>query len=110
MTVNNANDKTDFEDKVLKSDKLVLVDFWAAWCVPCRMMSPILDNVAKKFAGDVEIVKVNIEDSEDNRQLAVDYGVQGIPNMQIFKNGKVVDQLIGVRPQGTLEDELKAHI
>lgn len=110
MSVINANGKSDFEDKVLKSDKVVLVDFWAAWCAPCRMMSPILDNVAKKFSEDVEVVKINIEDSDDNRQLAVDHGVQGIPNMQIFKNGKVVDQLIGMRPQGALEDELKAHI
>lgn len=110
MAVTDVVGKTNFNEKVLASDKLVLVDFWAAWCGPCRMMSPILDNVAKKLADDVEIVKINIEDSDENRQLAIDYGVQGIPNMQVFKSGKVVDQLIGMRPQGTLEDELKAHI
>ncbi len=110
MAVTNVSGKADFTSNVIESDKLVLVDFWAAWCAPCRMMSPILDNVAKKLANDIEVVKINIEESEENRQLAIDYGVQGIPNMQVFKNGKVVDELIGMRPQGALEDELKAHI
>lgn len=110
MSVVTVSNKQEFEDKVLSSSKVVLVDFWAAWCQPCRMMSPILDNVAKKLGEDVEIVKVNIEESADNGQLAQDYGVQGIPNMQVFKGGKVVDELIGMRPQMVLEDELKAHI
>lgn len=110
MTTSNVNGKADFDEQVIGSDKLVLVDFWAAWCAPCRMMSPILDNIAKKMGDEVQIVKVNIEESEENRQLAIDYGVQGIPNMQVFKSGKVVDELIGVRPQAVLEDELKAHL
>lgn len=101
--------RSEFEDIVLKNDKVVLVDFWAAWCAPCRMMAPILDNLAKKM-DDVEIVKINIEESTDARDLAIEYGVQGIPNMQVFKNGKVVDELVGMRPQGTLEEELKAHL
>lgn len=110
MAVATVGSKQEFAEKVLASDKVVLVDFWAAWCQPCRMMSPILDNVAKKLGTDVEIVKVNIEESADNGQLAQEYGVQGIPNMQVFKGGKVVDELIGMRPQMVLEDELKAHI
>lgn len=110
MTLINTNTQKDFEDKVLSSKKLVLVDFWAPWCGPCRMMSPVLENVAKSLDQSVEIVKVNIEESADNQQLASKYGVQGIPNMQLFKNGQKVDELIGMRPQAVLEAELKAHI
>ncbi len=110
MAIITVSDKKDFETQVLKNKKLVLVDFWAEWCPPCRMMEPVLEKASEKFKDEVDIVKVNIETSNDNRQLAIDYEVQGIPNMQIFKNGKVVDQLIGMRPQGTLEDELRVHL
>ena len=110
MALINTNTLKQFDDEVLASDKLVLVDFWAPWCGPCLMMSPVLDNVAKTFKGSVEIVKVNIEESTDNQQLASKYGVQGIPNMQLFKAGKKVDELIGMRQQAVLEDELKAHL
>lgn len=109
MTTKAVTTRSEFDEIVLKSDKVVLVDFWAAWCAPCRMMAPILDNVAKKM-DDIEVVKINIEESADARDLAIEYGVQGIPNMQVFKSGKVVDELIGMRPQGTLEDELKVHL
>ncbi len=78
--------------------------------MPCRMMAPILENVAKKMGEDVDIVKVDVEATQENAMLAGKYGVQGIPNMQIFKNGKVVDQLIGMRPQAVLEDELSKHV
>lgn len=110
MKVLSVSTMNEFDDEVLNSDKTVLVDFWAEWCAPCRMMAPILDNIAKKMADDVKIVKVNIEASADNGQLAQDYDVRGIPNMQVFKGGKVVDELVGVRAQMVLEDELKTHI
>lgn len=109
MAVQNTLTKSEFKEKVLDSDKVVLVDFWAAWCAPCRMMAPILENVDKKIGG-VDIVKVNVEESPDNGELAAEYGVQGIPNMQVFKGGKVVDQLVGMRPEPVLEDELKKHL
>ena len=110
MSVINTVSKQDFKDKVVDSDNVVLVDFWAEWCAPCRMMAPILDDIATKMENDVVIAKINIEESADNAALATEYGVQGIPNMQVFKDGAVVDQLIGMRPAAVLEDELKKHI
>lgn len=110
MALLNTLTKKEFEEKVLKSDKLVLVDFWAAWCMPCRAMAPALESVAKKMDKDVDIVKVNIEESPENQQLAVQYGVQGIPNMQLFKGGKVVEELVGMRPAGVLEQEISAAL
>lgn len=109
MAVHNTTTNDEFTKQVLKNNKVVLVDFWAGWCMPCRMMAPILDNVAEKMSDKVEIVKVDVEATQDNAMLAGKYGVQGIPNMQIFKDGKVVDQLIGMRPQAVLEDELAKH-
>ncbi len=110
MALTNISTIEDFDSQVLGSEKVVLVDFWAAWCGPCRMMSPVLDSIANKFESDIEIVKVNIEESADNQQLAAKYGVQGIPNMQVFKNGEKVDELIGMRAAAVLEGELKAHL
>lgn len=110
MALTNTTSNKDFTDKVIKSDKVVLVDFWAQWCMPCRMMAPILENVADKLGKDVDVVKVDVEASQDNGMLAGKYGVQGIPNMQVFKDGKVVAQIIGMRPQAALEEELAKHI
>ncbi len=110
MTLITTTTKQAFDDAVLKSDKVVLVDFWAEWCPPCRAMSPVLHAVAEKLDKDVDIVKVNIEESADNTKLAGEYGVQSIPNMNIFKGGKVVDTVIGMVPQAVLEDTLKSHV
>ena len=110
MALINTTTNMDFTDKVINSDKVVLVDFWAQWCMPCRMMAPILENVADKMGKEVDIVKVDVEASQDNGMLAGKYGVQGIPNMQIFKDGKVVAQIIGMRPQAALEEELAKHV
>jgi thioredoxin 1 len=110
MALYTTTTKADFEEKVLKSDKLVLVDFWAQWCPPCRIMAPILESTAKKLDETVDIVKVDIEASQDNAQLAGEYGVRGIPNMQVFKSGVVAKELVGARPQNVLEDELKSII
>lgn len=99
--------QAEFDEKVLKSDKLVLVDFWAEWCPPCHAMTPVLEATAKKLDESLDIVKVNIEASQDNAALAGTYGVRGIPNMQVFKNGTVIKELVGARPQHVLEGELK---
>jgi thioredoxin 1 len=108
MALYNTTTKAEFDEKVLKNDKLVLVDFWALWCPPCRMMAPILEATAKKMEDKIEIVKVDVEASADNGALAGEYGVRGIPNMQVFKGGKVVKELIGARPVDVLQDELTA--
>ncbi len=109
MALYNILTQKEFDAKVLKSDKLVLVDFWAKWCPPCRMMAPILDKIADDLDETFDVVKVDIEESPDNARLAAEYGVQGIPNMQLFKNGKQVDELIGMRSEQVLRSELEKH-
>lgn len=110
MALYNTTTKQEFEEKVLKSDKLVLVDFWAEWCPPCRAMAPILHDVADEMDANVDIVKVDIEANADNAALAGEYQVRSIPNMIVFKGGKVVDTLIGAMPKPALEDSLKKHL
>lgn len=102
--------KEEFEEKVLKSQKVVLVDFWAQWCPPCRAMAPTLEEVAKSLDADVDVVKVDIEATPDNNRLASEYEVRSIPNMNVFKGGKVVDTIIGMVPRPTLESTLKKHV
>ena len=106
MALYNTATKQEFEDKVLQSSKLVLVDFWAEWCPPCRAMAPILHSVAEKLDASVDIVKVDIEQSPDNANLAGEYRVQSIPNMVVFKGGKEVDRIIGTTPELALSERL----
>ncbi|MFA5155596.1 MAG: thioredoxin [Patescibacteria group bacterium] len=101
--------KSFFASEVLQSDLPVLVDFWAPWCMPCRMMAPILDELSVDLAGKVKVVKVNTEDGE-NQELAMEYQIQSIPNMKLFKGGKVVGEFIGLRNKETLRDELAAWL
>lgn len=107
MALYNTTTKAEFDDKVLKSDNLVLVDFWAEWCPPCRAMAPILEQVSGSIEG-FDVVKVDIEASADNQRLAGEYEVRSIPNMVVFKGGKVVKTLIGTRSQSVLEQEIAA--
>lgn len=109
MSVINTVSKQDFKDKVVDSDNVVLVDFWAEWCPPCRAMAPILSAVDRKFDG-LDVVKINIEESQDNAALAQEHGVSGIPNMIIYKGGKQVKNLVGMRPAPVLENELKEFL
>lgn len=106
MALLNTTTTKEFENAVLKSNKTVLVDFWAAWCGPCLAMAPVLDKLGETLDDTVDIVKVNIEASAENSQLANQYDVRSIPNMYIFKDGKVADQIIGMVPEKTLVDSL----
>ncbi len=99
----------NFEDEVLKSDIPVLVDFWAPWCQPCLMMAPILEEVASELEGKIKICKLNTELPE-NQQLAIQYQIQSIPNMKLFKNGKVVKEFIGLRPKEVFKQELEPEL
>ena len=85
----------DFETEVLKSDKTVLVDFWAVWCGPCRMLSPVVDQVAEENP-DIKVCKVNVDEEQ---QLAIKYGVMSIPTLLVFKGGELVNQSVGVIPK-----------
>ena len=110
MALYNTLTRKEFDEKVLKSDKLVLVDFWAKWCPPCRAMAPTLEKLANDLDKEFDVVKVDVEESPENNQLASEHGVQGIPNMQLYKKGKVIDVLIGMRPIEVLRDEVKKHL
>jgi thioredoxin 1 len=99
----------NFTAEVLQSELPVLVDFWAPWCGQCRMMSPILDNLATELVGQIKIVKVNVDDSA-NQSLAVQYGIQGIPNLKLFKAGQEIADFVGMRQQDSLRQDILAKI
>lgn len=101
-TFNTAN----WESDVLNSDKPVLVDFWAAWCSPCRMVAPIVDELATEYLGKVVVGKLNVD---EDGPIASQYGVMSIPTLGIFKGGKMVDKIIGFRGKPDLVKMLNAH-
>jgi len=96
-----------FDSDVLRSDVPVLVDFWAEWCGPCRMMSPTIDNIAAEYAGKAKVGKLNVD---DNGQTAMRYNVRGIPTLLLFKGGKVVDQRVGAVGKDEVQKMLNAHV
>ena len=99
--------KENFEAEVLKSTIPVLVDFWAEWCGPCRMVLPIVEEIANEMAGQVKVAKVNVDENQD---LAADFSVMSIPTLLILKNGKTVDQIVGAVPKGKIVEKLKAQL
>ncbi len=107
MALYKTTTRDEYDSKVLKSDKLVLVDFWAEWCPPCRAMAPTLEALAEEMDATFDVVKVNVEESQDNALLANEHGVQGIPNMQLFRGGAHVDTIVGLVPRAVLEAKLK---
>jgi len=101
-------DKT-FEEEVIKadSDKPVLVDFWAEWCGPCKMVGPIVEELAGEFEGKAKVGKVDVD---SNPEVSTKYGIRSIPSLLIFKNGEVVDQIIGAVPKSRLKKQLEAQL
>lgn len=101
LEITDAN----FEETVLKSDKPVLVDFWAEWCGPCRMVGPIVEELSSDYEGKAVIGKVNVD---NNQEVSFKYGIRNIPTLLVFKNGEVVDKQVGVAPKTVLAGKLEA--
>lgn len=107
--MSNVKDITDssFDAEVLRATGPVLVDFWAPWCGPCKMMAPVIDSVAGKYADRVKIVKLN---TDENPKTAGQYQISGIPTMLLFKSATVLDRLVGYVPEGNLTKFLDKHV
>lgn len=96
-----------FDAEVIQSPIPVLVDFWAPWCHPCRMLAPTVDQISTEYAGRVKVGKVN---TDENQQIAIKYEITGLPTLLIFKNGQVVDSLVGAQPKDRITAKLNSHI
>ena len=94
----------NFEEQVLKNDKPVMVDFWAAWCGPCRMVGPIMDEISSEYEGKAVVGKLDVD---ANQEFAAKYGVRNIPTVLVFQNGEVVGRQVGVAPKQTYADALE---
>ena len=97
----------NFKENVLESEKVVLVDFWATWCGPCRMIAPIVEELHTELEGKAVIGKVNVD---ENSEASANYGVRNIPTLLVFKNGEVVDKLVGAVPKSQILEKLEAHM
>lgn len=98
---------SNFATEVENSNVPVLVDCWAEWCAPCRMVGPTIDKIADAYQGKAKVVKLNVD---ENQQTAAKYGIQSIPTLLIFENGKVVDGLVGAHPEGNIKQKLDQYV
>lgn len=103
LTVSNDN----FDQQIKQSDLPVMVDFWAEWCGPCRMVAPALEQLAEEMDGQVRIAKLNVD---DNQEIAIQYGVQSIPTFILFKGGEVADRMMGAVPKAAFENFLQRNL
>nr|AKE98827.1 thioredoxin [Bangia fuscopurpurea] len=106
MSVSQVTDAS-FQQEVINNNLPVLVDFWAPWCGPCRMVSPVVDEIAEEYESSIKVVKIN---TDDNPTIAAEYGIRSIPTLMIFKAGERVDTVIGAVPKSTLASTLNKYI
>jgi len=107
MSSASAVTDASFEQDVLKSDLPVLIDFWAPWCGPCRMVAPIVDEIATEFEGKIKVFKLN---TDENPNVASQYGIRSIPTLMIFKGGQKVDTVVGAVPKTTLSSTISKYL
>ncbi|PKB67750.1 MAG: thioredoxin [SAR202 cluster bacterium Io17-Chloro-G3] len=98
---------SDFDEKVLKAGTPVLVDFWAEWCAPCRMIAPMVDELSQEYDGKISFAKVDVD---SNPEISLKYGIRSIPTLLVFKDGQPVDQVVGAVPKGTLKKRLDSAL
>lgn len=103
LEITSAN----FEEKVLKSNVPVLLDFWAEWCGPCRMIGPIVEDLAKEYAGKLVVGKVNVDNEPT---ISTEYGIRNIPTLLVFKDGQMVDKFVGAMPKPSLVSKLQPYL
>ncbi len=103
----NINSEAEFDKEVLNSPLPVMVDFWAEWCGPCRVLAPIIDEISNEFTGKLKVVKVDVD---KNNALTMKYGVMSMPTLKFFKNGKQVGEMIGAAPKNTLVSEINKYL
>jgi len=107
--MSNALEVTDstFEQEVLQSSTLVLVDFWATWCGPCKKLTPVLDEIAQNYEGKLKVVKVN---AEENKETVKEHSVSGLPSLLVFKDGKAVERMVGLMPKSTIINNIEKYL
>jgi thioredoxin 1 len=97
----------NFDTEVVKSNQVVLVDFWATWCGPCKAIAPMIEELANEFSGKAKIGKLDVD---QNPEVSSEFGIRSIPTLFVFKNGKVVDQIVGLVPKSVLVDKINQHM